>query len=85
ALELEALTVGQVARHDARYSDIPVDATPAQIKHTARTTGHLRPLVRDGAATVGVLHVRDSLTGDATARDLMRPILTMAENTPVYE
>ncbi|PRC41399.1 hypothetical protein C6A85_000000115810, partial [Mycobacterium sp. ITM-2017-0098] len=42
-------------------------------------------LVRDGAATVGVLHVRDSLTGDATARDLMRPILTMAENTPVYE
>ncbi|ADT98773.1 MULTISPECIES: hemolysin family protein [Mycolicibacterium] len=85
ALELEALTVGQVARHDARYSDVPVDATPAQIQETARATGHLRLLVRDGGATVGVVHVRDCLTGDATARELMRPVLTMPDSTPVYE
>ena len=85
ALELEALTIGQVARHDAKYSDVPTDATPAQVQEAARATGHLRLLVRDGAATVGVVHVRDSLTGAGTARDLMRPILTLPETTPVYE
>lgn len=85
ALELEALTVGQVARRDARYSDVPADATPAQIQETARATGHLRLLVRDGATTVGVVHVRDSLAQPGTARALMRPILTLPEDTPVYE
>ncbi|QZT61032.1 hemolysin family protein [Mycolicibacterium austroafricanum] len=85
ALELEALTVGQLARRDMQYSDVPVDATAAQIQTAAKATGHSRLLVRDGAATVGVLHVRDSLSNAGTARDLMRPILTMPESTPVYE
>ncbi|MBB2992316.1 CBS domain containing-hemolysin-like protein [Mycolicibacterium iranicum] len=85
ALELEALTVGQVAHHDARYSDVPVDATPAQIQDAAKATGHLRLLVRDGAATVGVVHVRDSLATDSPARELMRPVFTLPEDTPVYE
>lgn len=85
ALELEALTVGQVARRDVVHSDVPVDATPAQIRETARATGHLRLLVTDGAATVGVVHVRDSLGSSATATDLMRPILTLPEDTSVYE
>lgn len=85
ALELEALTVDQVARRGGVYSDVPVDAPPAQMKQKARTTGHLRLLVRDGEAIVGVVHVRDSLTGDVTARDLMRPVLTLPETTPVYE
>lgn len=85
ALELEALTVGQLARRDMRYSEVPADATAAQIQATAKATGHLRLLVRDGTATVGVLHVRDSLSNTGTARDLMRPILAMPENTPVYE
>lgn len=85
ALELEALTVGQVARRDVVHSDVPVAATPAQIRETARATGHLRLLVTDGAATVGVVHVRDSLGSSAMARDLMRPILTLPEDTSVYE
>lgn len=85
ALELEALTVGQVAHHDARYSDVPVDATPAQVQDAAKATGHLRLLVRDGAATVGVVHVRDSLATDSPARELMRPVFTLPEDTPVYE
>ncbi|MGZ8801257.1 MAG: hemolysin family protein [Mycobacterium sp.] len=85
ALELEALTVGQVARRDAGQSYVGTDATPAQIQETARLTGHLRLLVRDGEATVGVVHVRDSLSGSGTARDLMRPVLTLPEDTPVYE
>ena len=85
ALELEALTVGQVARRDGDHSHVPVDATPHQIQETARATGHLRLLVRDGAATVGVVHVRDSLGSASTARHLMRPVLTLPETTPVYE
>ncbi|BBY15203.1 CNNM domain-containing protein [Mycolicibacterium litorale] len=85
ALELEALTVGQVARRSADHSYVRADATPAEIQRTAHATGHLRLLVRDGATTVGVVHVRDSLPGSGTARTLMRPVLTMAEETPVYE
>lgn len=85
ALELEALTVGQLARRDGAHSEVDVDATTAQVRERARATGHLRLLVRDGSALVGVVHVRDSLSGAGTARDLMRPILTVPEDTPVYE
>ncbi|WP_370333727.1 hemolysin family protein [Mycolicibacterium hippocampi] len=85
ALELEALTVGQLARRDAEYSSVGAEATPSQIQETCEKTGHLRLLVRDGGATVGVVHVRDSLSASGRARDLMRPVLTLPENTPVYE
>ncbi|MGP4055759.1 CNNM domain-containing protein [Mycobacterium sp. 4D054] len=85
ALELEALTVGELARRDAQYSEVPADATPAEIQQTAYRSGHLRLLVRDGAAVVGVVHVRDSLSTTATARELMRPVLSVPESTPVYE
>lgn len=85
ALELEALTLGQVARRDVDYTAVPVDATPAQIQQTARATGHLRLFVRDGAATLGVVHVRDSLSTARTAGELMRPLFTLPEDMPVYE
>lgn len=90
ALELEALTVGQLARRDEHYSEVPTAATPAEIQETARATGHLRLLVHDGGpdgAIVGVVHVRDSLSAGttATAREMMRPVLFLPETTPVYE
>ncbi|MBO0678225.1 HlyC/CorC family transporter [Mycolicibacterium sp. S2-37] len=85
ALELEALTIGQVARRDAAHSAVPADATPAQIQQTARATGHLRLFVREGTATIGVVHVRDSLSSPGPARELMRPLFTLPEDTPVYE
>jgi CBS domain containing-hemolysin-like protein len=85
ALELEALTVGEVAHRAAPVGDVPVDATAAQIQQVSRRSGHLRLLVRDGDRTAGVLHVRDSLIGTPTARELMRPILALPETTPVYE
>jgi CBS domain containing-hemolysin-like protein len=85
ALELETLTVGQVARRDAEYGAVAADASPAQIQQTALSTGHLRLFVREGAATVGVVHVRDSLSSSGSARDLMRPVFTLPEDTPVYE
>ncbi|HEX2213404.1 MAG TPA: hemolysin family protein, partial [Mycobacterium sp.] len=85
ALELEALTVGQVARRDGALGDVPVEATPAQIQEKSRATGHLRLLVGDGDNPVGVVHVRDSLLAGSTAGELMRPLLVVPESTPVYE
>ncbi|UXA16383.1 hemolysin family protein [Mycobacterium sp. SMC-4] len=85
ALELEALTIGQMARRDVEFSTVPADATPEQVRQTARATGHLRLFVRDGEATVGVVHVRDTLSSSSPARDLMRPVFTLPEQTPVYE
>ena len=87
ALELESITIGEIASTDLQQGSVPADAGPKWIQDTARTTGHLRLLVRDGAAVLGVVHVRDSLTAppSATARDLMRPVLTLSADTPVYE
>ena len=88
ALELEALTIGDIASRDSRPASVRTDADPTQIQAVARTSGHLRLLVRDDDNTiVGVVHVRDSLTAapSTTARSLMRPVLTLTSDTPVYE
>jgi len=87
ALELEALTVGDIVRPDSVPSGVAPGAGPETIQSVSRTSGHLRLLVRDGDEIDGVLHVRDSLSAPprSTARDLMRPVLTLAAATPVYE
>ncbi|TWS17655.1 DUF21 domain-containing protein [Tsukamurella asaccharolytica] len=86
ALELESLTVGDIARWDAAPSSVPGSAAPERIRAVADRTGHLRLLVDDGAAVVGVVHVRDSLRAapDATARELMRPVLVLDAAEPAY-
>ena len=87
ALELEAIEVGEITRPDLQQGSVTADAGPQQIQDTAQSSGHLRLLVREGAGILGVVHVRDSLTApaSATARDLMRPVLSLPANTPVYE
>ncbi|MFD6897766.1 hemolysin family protein [Rhodococcus sp. NPDC060086] len=87
ALELEALTVGDIVTPKARPSSVRPEATAAEIQDTVRRTGHLRLLVRGNGHIDGVVHVRDSLqAGDGvTARDLMRPALTLDAAIPVYE
>ena len=88
ALELEALTIGDIASRDSRPASVRADADPTQIQDAARTSGHLRLLICDDDNTiVGVVHVRDSLTAapSTTARSLMRPVLTLTSDTPVYE
>ena len=87
ALELEALTIGDIASRDSRPASVRADADPTQIQAVARTSGHLRLLVRDDDIIVGVVHVRDSLTAapSTTARSLMRTVLTLTSDTPVYE
>ncbi|MBS4103807.1 CNNM domain-containing protein [Tsukamurella paurometabola] len=83
ALELESLTVGDIARWDAAPSSVPGSATPAQVRAAADATGHLRQLVDDGA---GVVHVRDCLQAEpaATAAELMRPVLVLDAAEPAY-
>ncbi|MCS3779303.1 CNNM domain-containing protein [Tsukamurella ocularis] len=85
ALELEALTVGDIAQWDVAPSSVPGSATPAQVREAADRTGHLRQLVTDGAG-LGVVHVRDCLRADrtASAADLMRPVLILDADEPAY-
>ncbi len=87
ALELQALTVGEMVRPNAEPSSVTPEATRTEIQETARRTGHLRLLVRGNGRVDGVVHVRDSLQGEATltAADLMRPALTLDVSVPVYE
>ena len=82
ALELQALTIGDMVRDGAAPSSVALDATPAQIQTRSRDTGHLRLLVEGD----GVVHVRDTVNapGTITAADLMRPALKLAADTPVY-
>lgn len=86
ALELEALTLGDIARWDVPPSAVAPSATPERIRAVADSTGHLRLLVGDGAVALGMVHVRDSLHApdDATAAELMRPVLFLAADEPAY-
>jgi len=87
ALELEKLTVGDIT-DSAPLRGVPLDADVAQIHRRSTETGHLRLLVfgADGAVA-GVVHVRDSVRAapGATAGDLMRQVLTVPAETPVYQ
>ena len=89
ALEIESLAIGDMVGESATLAGIAaVDAgaSIAEIRATARTSGHLRLLVRAGADTVGVVHVRDSLTAESssTAGDLMRSLLRVDAHEPVH-
>lgn len=95
ALELQELTVGDLLGErgvDApatpeEMSSVAVDATPEEIRDTARRTGHLRLLVLEGDSAVGVVHARDSIdaAATATARELMRPSLSLEHDLSVAE
>lgn len=82
ALELQALTIGDMVRAGAAPSSVALHATPAEIQTESRATGHLRLLVHGD----GVVHVRDTVNAPATvtAADLMRPALKLEADTPVY-
>ncbi|MGW0246424.1 hemolysin family protein [Nocardia goodfellowii] len=87
ALELERLTVADIVTPNAEPSAVTPDDDLETIQQASRVTGHLRLLVRDRSGVHGVVHVRDSLTAPphTTARELMRPVLTMTTAVPVYE
>lgn len=87
ALDLEKLTVGDIVSRTSSLTTVAADADPAAIQAMSRLTGHGRILVQDeDGAVAGVVHVRDSLRADPeiVARDLMRPVLRLGSELPVY-
>ncbi len=87
ALEIEKLTVGDIVSRTGQLSTVAAEAGPAAIQAISQLTGHQRILVGGGQRTVtGVVHVRDSLRAEpgAAARDLMRPVLRLQPDIPVY-
>ncbi|MEV1291536.1 hemolysin family protein [Pseudonocardia sp. NPDC049635] len=80
ALELERTPLSELAHEP---SGVDADDDVATVQETARRTGHLRLIVRDGDTPVGYVHVRDTLTREPNtpARELMRPVLTLPADT----
>ncbi|MDM8084873.1 hemolysin family protein [Cellulomonas cellasea] len=85
ALDLQRLTVADLLRPDVRPTSVPRDATVADVRAASLASGHLRVLVADAGALVGVVHVRDTLTerDDLPVVELMRPVLMLPVATPV--
>jgi CBS domain containing-hemolysin-like protein len=87
-LELEQLTVGDIVSRTAGLSTVDADAGATEIQAQSRRTHHQRILVRgEDQAVVGVVHVRDTLRArdGSTAGDVMRPVLRLTADTPVYK
>jgi CBS domain containing-hemolysin-like protein len=87
ALELEHLTIADIVSRTAGLSTVAADDGVAAIQKQTLATQHRRILVSgEDQTVVGVVHVRDTLRADAgaTARDLMRPVLRLSSDTPVY-
>lgn len=80
ALELERTPVRDLAHEP---SGVSADDDVTTVQDTARRTGHLRLIVRDGSTPIGYVHVRDTMTREpgTTARELMRPVLTLEGDT----
>ncbi|WP_139984414.1 CNNM domain-containing protein [Nocardioides litoris] len=88
ALDLETLTLGELADPTREITSVPLDATVIEVRDAARATGHLRILLHDTAGhLVGMVHVRDTMgVEDATrARDLRRDVLVRAPDVPAHE
>ena len=87
ALDLQTLTVADLARPDHDPTAVRAGATMADVRAATRATGHLRVLVGARDDLVGVVHVRDTLTrsDDEPVDDLVRPLLTLDAAMPVYE
>jgi magnesium and cobalt exporter, CNNM family len=92
AIALRQATIEKLIVPADQVTAVPADAGTAQIRHAARTSGHVRLLVRHGGhtiegAVVGVVHVRDAITaeGERRAADLAFPVPTVAAGTSVLD
>ncbi|MDE3722834.1 hemolysin family protein [Nocardiopsis sp. N85] len=86
ALEVNSRPVSEIVTPSGEIASVGPDAGVEEIKRVSRESTHLRLVVMDGGEPVGVLHVREALVGPpgTTAADLMRPVLTLPANTPMY-
>lgn len=89
ALDLGTLQVRDLVR-PRRPVAVPADATVQDIQAASRRTGHLRILVGDAAAPTGLVHVRDTLTAERSARidgveGMVRDCFELAPDVTVLE
>ena len=86
ALELERMTVRELATPDAPLVAVAADATVGAVREATRRTGHLRILLGDRARLTGVVHVRDTLTAAdrVPAASFARPVFTLEAGTTVH-
>ncbi|GII97966.1 CBS domain containing-hemolysin-like protein [Sediminihabitans luteus] len=85
-LELQTLTVGQIASRSTAPSAVPQDATVADVHAAALGSGHLRVLLADAAGRLSlVVHVRDTLVADGAepVARYARPALVVDASTTV--
>lgn len=89
ALDLAELTLEDLARWDDAVTAAPMGASVEDVRELARTSGHLRILLREDSSSGGlreVVHVRDTLAlaPGARASDVARPVFHLEATTPVY-
>ncbi|MBO0902004.1 HlyC/CorC family transporter [Cellulomonas sp. zg-ZUI222] len=85
ALELQRITVRDLADPGAVPVTVPTTATVQDVQRASLDSGHLRILVGDAGAVTGVVHVRDTLTSapsDAAA-PFVRPVYELPGDTLV--
>lgn len=86
ALEVNSRPLDEIVTRREEMASVAPDTGVEEIKRVARESTHLRLVVLEGPEPVGVLHVREALTSppETTAADLMRPVLTLPSQTPMY-
>ncbi|RKS08628.1 CBS domain containing-hemolysin-like protein [Nocardiopsis sp. Huas11] len=86
ALEVNSRPLDEIITPREDIASVGPEDGLEEIKRVSRESTHLRLVVMDGGEPVGVLHVREALTSPAgtTAADLMRPVLTLPADTPMY-
>ncbi|MDA0563501.1 hemolysin family protein [Streptomonospora sp. S1-112] len=86
ALEVNSRPLREITTPREELAAVAPSASLEEVKRVSRESGHLRLVVCEGPDPVGVLHVRDALTSppETTAADLMRPVLTLEGDTPIY-
>jgi CBS domain containing-hemolysin-like protein len=86
ALEMDRLTVRELVTPGIPLTAVPADATVRDVRETARRSGHLRILFRDGERISGVVHVRDTLIAPdgAPAAQFARPVFTLDADATVH-
>ena len=87
ALELETLQIDELIADGQVLAEVAATDTVADLQQAAIDSQHLRILVRQDQGSVGVVHVRDTLT-EPTERvvgELARETLNIPAGTPVHE
>ncbi|MBB4931987.1 CBS domain containing-hemolysin-like protein [Lipingzhangella halophila] len=86
ALEVNSRPLREIFTPKEELAGVSPTDSVETIKHVSRESGHLRLVVREHRRPTGVVHVRDALTNtpETTAADLMRPVLTLHVETPIY-